>query len=122
MMKLRSIELALPKAAEAHQWMIDIWGCADGGRMGDTFYLRGSGSYPYLVALAESADAYVRSTTFVCTAERLEQLKRSVTTAGLPATPVISEDPGGGHGIIVELAEGECRLHSSADDSPEQSP
>jgi catechol 2,3-dioxygenase-like lactoylglutathione lyase family enzyme len=30
-----------------------------------------------------------------------------VTAAGLAAAPVLSDDPGGGHGIIVELAEGE---------------
>jgi catechol 2,3-dioxygenase-like lactoylglutathione lyase family enzyme len=70
-------------------------------------YLRGSGGFPYLVALAESAEPYVRSTTFTCTAERLGELKRSVAAAGLAATPTVSTDPGGGHGIIVELAEGE---------------
>lgn len=106
-MKLRSIELALPGAAEAAAFLTDIWGMAPACVQGATHYLRGSGSFPYLVALEESADAYVRSTTFTCTAERLEQLKRSVTQAGLNAAPVISQDPGGGHGIIVELAEGE---------------
>ena len=106
-MKLRSIELALPHADEAAAFLTDIWGMAPAAQEGETHYLRGSGSYPYLVALTESADAYVRSTTFVCTAERLELLKRSVTAAGLPATPTVSEDLGGGHGIIVELAEGE---------------
>lgn len=80
---------------------------APAGVEGDTHYLRGSGGFPYLVGLAESADAHVRSTTFVCSAERLETLKRSVAAAGLPATPTVSQDPGGGHGIIVELAEGE---------------
>ncbi|MEC3948887.1 VOC family protein [Sphingobium sp. HWE2-09] len=106
-MKLRSIELALPGAAEAAAFLVDIWGMALADVVGDTHYLRGSGSFPYLVALTESPDPYVRSTTFVCTADRLEQLKRSVTDAGLPATPVTSDDPGGGHGIIIELAEGE---------------
>jgi catechol 2,3-dioxygenase-like lactoylglutathione lyase family enzyme len=106
-MKLRSIELALPKAAEAAAFLTDIWGMAPAGVVGQTHYLRGSGSFPYLVALEESADDYVRSTTFTCTPERLEQLKASVAAAGLPAAPVTSNDPGGGHGIVVELAEGE---------------
>ncbi len=106
-MKLRSIELALPHAREAAAFLTDIWGMAPAGAEGDTHYLRGSGGFPYLVALAESADAHVRSTTFVCSAERLETLKRSVAAAGLLATPTVSQDPGGGHGIIVELAEGE---------------
>lgn len=107
MMKLRSIELALPGAAAAHQWMIDIWGCADAGRQGDTYYLRGSGSFPYLVSLSESAGRFVRSTTFVCGGERLAQISRAAVNKGLRARPVISSDPGGGEGIVVELAEGE---------------
>ncbi|MEC3911833.1 VOC family protein [Sphingobium sp. CR2-8] len=106
-MKLRSIELALPGAAQAAAFLVDIWGMAPASVVGDIHYLRGSGSFPYLVALEDSAENYVRSTTFVCTADRLEQLKRSVSAAGLTAAPVVSDDPGGGHGIIVELAEGE---------------
>ena len=115
-MKLRSIELALPHAAEAAAFLTDIWGMAPAEVRGDTHYLRGSGSYPYLVALQESADSYVRSTTFTCSPARLAQLKRSVAEANLPARPVTSNDPGGGHGIIVELAEGEL-LRLLADSS-----
>jgi 2,3-dihydroxy-p-cumate/2,3-dihydroxybenzoate 3,4-dioxygenase len=107
MMKLRSIELALPRAAEAHRWMIDVWGCADAGQLGQTYYLRGSGTYPYLMAIAENADNFVRSTTFVCSAERLAQVAQAATARGLNAAPCVSQDLGGGHGIVVELAEGE---------------
>ncbi|WIW90648.1 VOC family protein (plasmid) [Sphingobium sp. V4] len=106
-MKLRSIELALPGAEQAAAFLTEIWGMAPADVVGNIHYLRGSGSYPYLVALEESVDCYVRSTTFVCTAERLAQLKQSVAAAGLTAAPVTSDDLGGGHGIIVELAEGE---------------
>ncbi|MET0366092.1 MAG: VOC family protein [Sphingobium sp.] len=106
-MKLRSIELALPGAAEAAAFLTDIWGMAPAEVRGQTHYLRGSGSFPYLVALEESPEAFVRSTTFTCSAERLEQLARTVAASGLNAAPVTSSDPGGGHGIIVELAEGE---------------
>lgn len=106
-MKLRSIELALPHAAEAAAFLTDIWGMAPAEIRGQTHYLRGSGPFPYLVALEESAEPHVRSTTFTCSPERLEELKVSVSQANLLARPVTSEDPGGGHGIIVELAEGE---------------
>ena len=106
-MKLRSIELALPHAAEAAAFLTDIWGMAPAEVRGGTHYLRGSGPFPYLVALEESAEPYVRSTTFTCSPERLEELKASVTKANLPARPVASHDPGDGHGIIVELTEGE---------------
>lgn len=107
MMKLRSIELALPGAAQAHQWMIDIWGCADGGQQDGTYYLRGSGTFPYLVSFSENAERFVRSTTFVCSAERLDAIARVAAAKGLNARAVTSNDPGGGEGIVVELAEGE---------------
>ncbi|MDE1914841.1 MAG: VOC family protein [Sphingomonadales bacterium] len=106
-MKLRSIELALPGAAQAHQWMIDIWGCADGGQQDGTYYLRGSGTFPYLVSFSENAERFVRSTTFVCSAERLDAIARVAAAKGLNARAVTSNDPGGGEGIVVELAEGE---------------
>lgn len=106
-MKLRSIELALPGAAQAAAFLTEIWGMAPASVEGGIHYLRGSGSYPYLVALAESAEPYVRSTTFVCSVERLEELKCSVAASGLNAAPAVSADPGGGHGIVVEMAEGE---------------
>jgi catechol 2,3-dioxygenase-like lactoylglutathione lyase family enzyme len=106
-MKLRSIEIALPGAAQAAAFLTDVWGMAPAAVQGATHYLRGSGSFPYLVALEESAEPYVRSTTFTCTADRLAELKRSVAAAGLPATPTVSDDLGGGHGLVVELPEGE---------------
>ncbi|HEX7873195.1 MAG TPA: VOC family protein [Sphingobium sp.] len=106
-MKLRSIELALPGAAEAAAFLTDVWGMAPAEVQGQTQYLRGSGVFPYLVALEESPESFVRSTTFTCSVERLEQLASTVSAAGLNAAPVTSSDPGGGYGIIVELAEGE---------------
>jgi len=106
-MKLRSIELACPDAAGAARFLTDIWGMAPAGEQGGTQYLRGSGSFPYLVAIAESPERFVRSTTFVCSRERLGELAASIAKAGLPARPVTSDDPGGGDGLIVELPEGE---------------
>jgi catechol 2,3-dioxygenase-like lactoylglutathione lyase family enzyme len=106
-MKLRSIELALPDPATAARFLTDVWGMAPAEVRGTTHYLRGSGPFPYLVALEQAADSFVRSTTFVCSAERLAGLADSIAVHGLAAMPVTSGDPGGGHGLIVELAEGE---------------
>jgi 2,3-dihydroxy-p-cumate/2,3-dihydroxybenzoate 3,4-dioxygenase len=106
-MKLRSIELAMPNAAAAAEFLTGIWGMAPAEVRGGTHYLRGSGSYPYLVALEESKTSFVRSTTFVCSNERLTKLSANISAHGLNAKPVVSNDPGGGHGLIVELAEGE---------------
>jgi len=106
-MKLRSIELALPDPAKAARFLTDVWGMAPAEVRGTTHYLRGSGPFPYLVALEQAADSFVRSTTFVCSAERLAGLADSIVVHGLTAMPLTSGDPGGGHGLIVELAEGE---------------
>jgi catechol 2,3-dioxygenase-like lactoylglutathione lyase family enzyme len=106
-MKLRSIELAMPNAADAAEFLTGIWGLARAEKRGGTHYLRGSGSFPYLVAIEEASNVFVRSTTFVCSPQRLAQLSATITASGLTARPVTSDDPGGGYGLIVELAEGE---------------
>jgi catechol 2,3-dioxygenase-like lactoylglutathione lyase family enzyme len=106
-MRLRSIELVLPQAEAAAAFLTDIWGMAPAAVRGGTHYLRGSGTHPYLVALEEGADQHVRSTTFVGSADELAALRTRVAASGLPSTPTISSDPGGGDGLIVELPEGE---------------
>lgn len=106
-MKLRSIELALPDPESAARFMTRIWGMAECEPIGENRYLRGSGSFPYLVGLEKSEREFVRSTTFVCEADELEALQGRVAAAEWPARRVLSEDPGGGTGIIVELPEGE---------------
>lgn len=116
-MKLRSIELALPHAADAAEFLTGIWGLAPVAVIGGTHYLRGSGSLPYLIALEESADAFVRSTTFTCSAARLGELASAIAASDLPARPVACSDPGGGTGLIVELPEGEIlRFLASANE------
>ncbi|MBN4055585.1 VOC family protein [bacterium AH-315-K03] len=106
-MKLRSIEMVLPQADKAARFLTDIWGAALGGTRGNTFYIRGSGTFPYLVALQEGERSFVRSVTFVCTQAELDQIKQQVQSRGLLARPEVSTDLGGGEGIIVELVEGE---------------
>lgn len=106
-MKLRSIELVLPNAGAAAAFMTDIWGVASAGVRGKAHYLRGSGVFPYLVALEEGEAPFVRSTTFTCSASELTALRERVRASGLASTPGVSADPGGGEGLIVELPEGE---------------
>lgn len=106
-MKLRSIELALPDPAAAAEFMTSIWGMAVAEVRGTAHYLRGAGPFPYLVSFEQSDSEFVRSTTFVCSDEELADLKSRVTAKGWTARPVVSTDPGEGHGIIVELPEGE---------------
>ncbi|KPF54252.1 glyoxalase [Novosphingobium sp. AAP1] len=106
-MKLRSIELALPDPAAAARFMRDIWGMAPGEVRGDTHYLRGSGSYPYLVAFEKADAEFVRSTTFVCTAAELADIRSRAADRRWPLIDTVSVDPGAGEGVIVELPEGE---------------
>lgn len=106
-MKLRSVELALSDPAAAAAFMVDIWGLAPAERRGDTHYLRGSGTFPYLLSLEKAASDFVRSTTFVCDEEELAALRTRIAASGRPAREVVSTDPGEGHGIIVELPDGE---------------
>lgn len=106
-MRLRSIEIALPDPRSAADFMTDIWGMVPAEVRGSTHYLRGSGGFPYLVALEQANDEFVRTTTFVCEDDELAGLVQRVAEAGWPATPTVSYDPGGGQGIIVQLPEGE---------------
>lgn len=106
-MKLRSIELALPDPAAAAAFMTDVWGMAPAQVKGTTQYLRGSGPFPYLVAFEQSEQEFVRSATFTCSSEEMEGIAGRTAAAGWPHRAVVSEDPGGGHGLLVELPEGE---------------
>lgn len=105
-MKLRSIELALPDPAAASTFMTAIWGMAPGEVRGSTHYLRGSGTFPYLVAFEQSDEEFVRSVTFVCSEAELAGVKARVADAGWPSCVTVSEDPGEGEGILVQLPEG----------------
>ena len=105
-MKLRSLELVLPEAPAAAAFMTEIWGMAPAEVRGATHYLRGAGTFPYLLALEEGAEPFVRSTTFVCTPDELAALQAGTAAAGLATAPTVSKDPGEGHGILVELPEG----------------
>jgi len=106
-MKLRSIELAMPDPAGAAAFMVDIWGLAPGEVRGNTHYLRGSGPLPYLVAFEQSEREFVRSVTFACDEADLAGIATRAAARGWPTLPVTSSDPGDGHGLLVELPEGE---------------
>jgi 2,3-dihydroxy-p-cumate/2,3-dihydroxybenzoate 3,4-dioxygenase len=106
-LKLRSLELVLPGAAEAADFMTRVWGMAVAEVRDGTHYLRGAGSFPYLLALEQGERPYARSTTFVCSRPELEALAVRVKGSGFASTATVSADPGRGEGFIVELPEGE---------------
>lgn len=106
-MKLRSIELVLPQAEKAADFMVNTWGTLLADKIENTFYIRGAGNFPYLVALEEGQANYVKSVTFVCEEYELHRLAKSLEKSTLNASPVVSSDLGGGYGLMVELKEGE---------------
>lgn len=106
-MRLRSIELNVPKAVAARRFFTHIWGLADAGMVDKTCYLRGSGAFPYLVALTEADGPSIRCTTFVGTAEEISDIAVRARAIGAPVRDTVSTDPGGGQGVLVQLPEGE---------------
>lgn len=108
MMKLRSIELTLPDAGEAAAFLGGQWGMAEGERIGDTWYLRGSGPEAYLVALTEAAGRSVQTVTFTGTAAAVAALAKRARAHGAVVEPVSAVDePGGGEGVVVTGPDGE---------------
>jgi catechol 2,3-dioxygenase-like lactoylglutathione lyase family enzyme len=106
-MQLRSIELEFPRIAAAADFLVGTWGLAPAETRKGALYLRGAGELPYLVGLFEAEAERVRSMTFVCDEGELDGLRDRVASSGSPMRAVESNDPGGGHGIEVELPEGE---------------
>ena len=105
--RLRSIELVVEDAVGAASFLTDIWGMAEAEVRDTTHYLRGSGPHPYLVALEQGPEPFVRSTTWVCSSDDLDEIRKRIADSGLNAQPTVSNDPGGGEGILVEMPEGE---------------
>jgi 2,3-dihydroxy-p-cumate/2,3-dihydroxybenzoate 3,4-dioxygenase len=106
-MKLRSIELNLPHVAAAVAYLTEVWGAAPAEIRDEVAYVRGSSELAYLVGLAEATEPSVRSVTFICDEPELKRLRGRADQCGHPGRTVTSEDPGGGHGIEIELPEGE---------------
>lgn len=118
-MKLRSIELSLLDPAGAAAFMVDIWGLAAAEVRGGVYYLRGSGPYPYLVSF-QPGEEFVRSVTFVGSEDELAGITARARAKAWPMRSVVSQDLGGGHGIEVQLPEGEILrfLAGSAEVAP----
>lgn len=105
--RLRSIELVVPDAGKAAEFLTATWGLTKAQTRAGSTYLRGSGSFPYLVALEEGRAPAVRSVTFTCSSHELAAIEARVAATDWPATQVRSGDPGGGHGLLVQLPDGE---------------
>ena len=106
-MHLRSIELNMPHVAEATLFLTGTWGALDAGPVQDTCYIRGTAALPYLVALHDAPEPSVVSVTFVTDAEGIADITSRAAAAKIACRQVESNDPGGGHGIVVTFPDGE---------------
>ena len=63
-MRLRSVELEMPRAGAAVDFLEGTWGLINAGRTKQASYLRGTGDHPYVMAIAEAATPAIVSVTF----------------------------------------------------------
>jgi 2,3-dihydroxy-p-cumate/2,3-dihydroxybenzoate 3,4-dioxygenase len=108
-MKLRSVELEMPRADAAVQFLTGPWGLIDAGTSGTTAYLRGTGEHPYVMAVTEAASPALVSVTFSGSAAELERVKARARKAGLAATPSAPQpgEPGAPRGFRLAGPEGQ---------------
>ena len=118
-MYLRSIELNLPDAAKAADFMSGAWGALDAGTLERAHYIRGTAHLPYLVALREAANASVASVTFGADSRTMDAIAARAAAANIGCREVASSDPGGGRGILVTFPDGEqFRFLTGCADAP----
>jgi hypothetical protein len=105
---LRSVDLLMPQAGAAADFLEGKWGLVAAGSVGGTIFLRGSGDHPYIFSVAESAAPGVAAVTFAGSAAEIGEVRARAERAGAPMEAVAAFDvPGGGSGIAVEGPEGQ---------------
>jgi hypothetical protein len=107
-MRLRSVELELPRRDAAVEFFRDTWGLLDAGRRGPTAFLRGAGDHPYLVSLTEAAAPRAAAITFSGSEDEIGTDAR-IATAGKPAPERVAafDEPGAPSGFFVAGPEGQ---------------
>jgi len=111
-MRLRSVELMVPQAAAAAQFLEEVWGLipagAGGAKPGGTRFFRGTGDHPYVLSITEAKAPGVAAITLAGPPDEILQAKARAGRAQARIRPVADFDvPGGGGGFIVEGPEGQ---------------
>jgi catechol 2,3-dioxygenase-like lactoylglutathione lyase family enzyme len=108
-MRLRSVELELPRRDAAAAFLLNTWGLVDAGRRGPTVFLRGTGDQPHILSLTEAPSPRVVAITFSGSDEELAALRGRIAAAGRPAPARVAafDEPGGSGGCLIEGAEGQ---------------
>lgn len=101
-MRLRSVELALPQAQAAAEFLLGIWGLVAAGTRGRTLFFRGTGGHPYILSLVEAAAPAVRAIEFSGAPAEIERMQARVRDTGTAVETFAELDaPGGGAGFVV---------------------
>lgn len=107
-MRLRSVELELPRAREAQQFLTGIWGLIDAGSAGKRSFLRGTADHPCVIALADSVGPALASVTFGGSAEEVENIAVRARFAGAAVSgPSQYDEPGAPRGYEIGGREGQ---------------
>lgn len=108
-MRLRSVELAVPLAREAAEFLDKTWGLIPAGTRDKTHYFRGTGNHPYVLTVQAAAAPAVRAIEFSGLPAEIEQAHARVQRAGAPVKTFADLDaPGGGKGFVVQGPEAQA--------------
>lgn len=107
-MRLRSVELEMPRAGAAVDFLEGTWGLVNAGRTKQAAYLRGTGDHPYVMAIAEAASPAIVSVTFSGTKPEIERVRSRATKAGMAVKSCAAEldEPGAPSGFRITGPEG----------------
>lgn len=108
-MRLRSVELAVPQAREAAEFLETLWGLIPAGTRDQKFFFRGTGEHPYILAVQAAGAPAVRAIEFAGSPDELEETHARVRRSGAPVRSFAELDaPGGGKGFVVQGPEAQA--------------
>ncbi len=101
-MRLRSVELELPQAQAAAEFLQSPWGLIAAGTRGGTQFFRGTGTHPYILSIREAAAPAVLAIEFSGSPDEVAQLESRARAAGADVATFAGLDaPGGGAGCVI---------------------
>ena len=101
-MRLRALELQLPQAAEAAEFLERVWGLLPAGARGGVLHFRGTGDHPYILSIARSQAPAVSAITFAGPPDEIDEVRARARRANAKRESFAELDaPGGGNGFVV---------------------